>query len=294
MSKECDNFKTDKSRREIQAHGTIEFPCAIYYDEKENSPSSTIPWHWHEEFEIIYIKEGKSKILVLGKEYSFNKGNVVIINTNTLHSIMLDSAFIIESFVFSPFLITGDRESIFYKKYIHTLMSSTSFSLWKSNNAEDIAHFEKAFLAQQEKSCAYEFTVRENLSFLLVSAYKDLKDELCMNKISKNRDAIRMESMLRFIHENFSMNITLSEISKNASLGSREALRCFQRTIHDTPIQYLSKYRLMKSADMLVKHPNKSITEIALACGFDSFSYFSKQFKRYYHITPTEYRKNSL
>lgn len=308
MNEKCKNFITDKSGKEIQAHGTVEFPCAIYYDEKNssssisplattlplNAPSSVIPWHWHEEFEAIYIKEGKSIIQVLGKEYCFNKGTVAIINANTLHSILADSSFTLESIVFSPFLIAPDTQSAFYKKYIYPLMSSTNFSLWSSNRTEDISNFEKAYSAQQNKIFAYEFAVRESLSSLLLAAYKDMQDVLTVDQGAKNRDAIRMESMLSFIHENFSTDITLSEIAKSASLSEREALRCFQRAIHDTPIQYLSKYRLMKGADMLLDQPDKNITEIALACGFDSFSYFSKQFKLYYHITPTQYRKNAL
>jgi len=294
MNIECSSFKTDKTKKEIQAHGTVEFPCAIYYAKEENSSTAIVPWHWHEEFEVIYIKDGKCKIQTLGKEYFFDKGTVVVINAKTLHFVVGNPIFVLKSFVFSPLLITGDNSSVFYRKYISPLIASNNFSLWSSNNAEDLCYFEKAYSAQRDKVFAYEFIVRENLSSLLLSLYKDLEKDLSVNEIAKDRDSVRIEAMLRFIHENFSDSITLFEIGESASLSEREALRCFRRTINESPIQYLSKYRLMKGADMLLESSDKSISDIAIFCGFESFSYFSKQFKRYYHTTPSEYRKSTV
>ena len=54
------------------------------------------------------------------------------------------------------------------------------------------------------------------------------------------------------------------------------------------------KYRLMKSADRLLNKRTLSIGEIASLSGFDSQSYYSKEFKRFYGVTPGEYRKEHL
>ncbi|WP_312476556.1 AraC family transcriptional regulator [Neobacillus sp.] len=96
--------------------------------------------------------------------------------------------------------------------------------------------------------------------------------------------------MLDYIHNNFSDNLTLANIAKVADIGERECLRCFQRTIQRSPIQYLLKYRIMQGADFLLKYPATSISEISSFCGLDSPSNFSKMFKRFYNCTPREYR----
>lgn len=97
--------------------------------------------------------------------------------------------------------------------------------------------------------------------------------------------------MLDYIHHHFEEDLTLREIARAADIGERECLRCFQRTIQLSPMQYLLKYRIMRGADLLLQNPSDSISEIASLCGFDSPSNFAKMFKRFYSTTPREYRK---
>ena len=83
----------------------------------------------------------------------------------------------------------------------------------------------------------------------------------------------------------------IAEIADAAAISQRECLRCFQKTIQLSPIQYVLKYRIMQGADQLLTKPTKSIAAIAAACGFDSQSHFAKTFKRFYAHTPRENRK---
>ena len=99
--------------------------------------------------------------------------------------------------------------------------------------------------------------------------------------------------MMAFIHEHYAESITLNEIAASANIGEREALRCFKRSIGESPIQYLLKYRLMQSAHLLATEHQRSLSDIALACGFEAPSYYARQFKRFYQCTPREYRKKS-
>ena len=100
--------------------------------------------------------------------------------------------------------------------------------------------------------------------------------------------------MLEFIHENFTRNISLSDIADVAGISEREALRCFKRTIGESPVQYLVKHRLMQSAYMLLTQPDISVSEVAANCGFDSPAYFAKRFKELYRCAPRDYRKHIL
>lgn len=53
---------TDQDRREVRPHGTIEFPCAGYDSVYSVDSVSRIPWHWHEELEVIYLYSGTLEI----------------------------------------------------------------------------------------------------------------------------------------------------------------------------------------------------------------------------------------
>ena len=110
---------------------------------------------------------------------------------------------------------------------------------------------------------------------------------------NNNTDRERMKYMLTFIHKNYSEDISLGDIAKEAFIGEREALRCFARTIGTSPIEYLQKYRIYTAAELLRKS-ELPVTEICLQAGFNSPSYFSKIFCRMLGMTPREYRKNKL
>lgn len=93
--------------------------------------------------------------------------------------------------------------------------------------------------------------------------------------------------------KNYSEDISLADIAKEAFIGEREALRCFARTIGISPIEYLLKYRIYTAAEML-RNSEQPIAEICLQTGFNSPSYFSKVFCRMLGTTPREYRKNKV
>lgn len=280
-------------QKELQPHGTIAFPCAAYESKHNNKTSDIIPWHWHEELEIIYIKEGSMKLHIPTKEYTIKAGDLVILNINTLHYAIGNPYCKLQSVVFSPFLLTGNSSTVFYLKYIRPLISCANFTALQNAEDDNIKSFQAAFHALQNDSFAYEFTVREQLSKIMLYCFKKFEEQLYIQNNEKNTNTMRIAKMLEYIQAHYSENITLEMISRSADLGERECLRCFKRTIGDSPVQYLLKYRLMQSASMLLAKPSKDIAEIAAACGFDYPSYYSKQFKRFYQCTPKDYRNQN-
>ena len=278
------------TQKELQPHGTVEFPCAAYTSRHTDAPGDTIPWHWHEELEVIFVAAGTLKLQIPGGEYLLQEGSLVVLNGNVLHSLSGHPAGALRSMVFSPFLITGGADTVFYKNYVRARLACPDFSVWQAEPGTDVKRFSAAFSAMETDSFAYEFTVRENLSQLLLHCYAQLLPRLSAQKPAKNADTVRIEQMLQYMQASYAEPITLADIAQAAGLSERECLRCFRRTIGDSPVQYLLKYRLMQGAALLRASPAASIAEVSAACGFDSPSYFSKQFRRFYQRPPREYR----
>lgn len=278
------------TQKELQPHGTVEFPCAAYTSRHTDAPGDTIPWHWHEELEVIFVAAGTLKLQIPGGEYLLREGSLVVLNSNVLHSLSGHPAGALRSMVFSPFLITGGADTVFYKNYVRALLACPDFSVWQAEPGTDVKRFSAAFSAMETDAFAYEFTVRENLSQLLLHCYAQLLPRLSAQKPAKSADTVRIEQMLQYMQASYAEPITLADIAQAAGLSERECLRCFRRTIGDSPVQYLLKYRLMQSAALLRASPAASIAEVSAACGFDSPSYFSKQFRRFYQRPPREYR----
>lgn len=278
------------AQKELQPHGTVEFPCAAYASRHTDAPGDTIPWHWHEELEVIFVAAGTLKLQIPGGEYLLQEGSLVVLNSNVLHSLSGHPAGALRSMVFSPFLITGGADTVFYKNYVRALLACPDFSVWQAEPGPDVKRFSAAFSAMETDAVAYEFTVRENPSQLLLHCYAQLLPRLSAQKPAKSADTVRIEQMLQYMQASYAEPIALADIAQAAGLSERECLRCFHRTISDSPVQYLLKYRLMQGAALLRASPAASIAEVSAACGFDSPSYFSKQFRRFYQRPPREYR----
>ena len=83
---------------------------------------------------------------------------------------------------------------------------------------------------------------------------------------------------------------TLEGMAAQCGLGrSRFTHYCRQLT-NMAPLEYLTQCRLRAAQRMLVAERGKSVTEIALAAGFNSSQYFATVFKRYFACTPRELR----
>ncbi len=308
--------KLNRAGKEIKSHGTQEFPCAGYASLYTKEPEIVVPWHWHEELEIVYVNEGTLRLQIPAKSYELKKGDCMVINANIPHYAATDSKCELHSLVFSPQLIMGNNDSVFAKKYLMPLISCPSFTghpirkvpldelggklrkvpldklggkLTAEHN-EEIQNFTEAFLALSQDAPGFEFIVRTKLSQLCFYLYQQFEQEISTGDIAQNQDTVRIGKMLDFIHTNYANDITLTEIAKVVDVSERECLRCFQRTIQFSPMQYLLKYRITRGAELLLNNPTHSISEISTQCGFDSPSNFSKMFKRFYNCTPREYR----
>lgn len=280
--------------KELQPHGSLAFPCAGYESHHSSRKEDEIPWHWHEELEIIYLESGQIHFCIPQNKFLMKKGDFLIINSGILHYALAAPEGTLQSLVFSPALIAGREDMVFSKKYVEPLLAAPSFTACyvSRDNAEKIAEcFHKAFHSLAEEQFGYEFTVRENLSKICLFLYQayDIGNKASVQPV--NTDDIRLKKMLKIIETNFAENITLNDIAKTADISTRECLRCFQRTLHLSPFQYLMKYRLMKGAEMLIGSPDHNISEVALRCGFESPSNFTSTFRRFYKCTPRDYRR---
>jgi AraC family L-rhamnose operon regulatory protein RhaS len=80
-------------------------------------------------------------------------------------------------------------------------------------------------------------------------------------------------------------------MAENCGLGrSRFAAYCRQ-IINVSPMEYLTRCRVDAAAVLLANEPDKSITDIAFACGFQSSQYFATVFRQRQKCSPRDWRE---
>ena len=94
----------------------------------------------------------------------------------------------------------------------------------------------------------------------------------------------------RYIWNNYTRKLSLKEIASASGLSAPYFSTVFKEEMGENLSNYLNKLRVEKAAAMLVT-TNTAISEIAIACGFEDQSWFSKIFKNNTGYTPGKYRE---
>lgn len=137
------------------------------------------------------------------------------------------------------------------------------------------------------------------LNETLERAVKKWKEEALMRRASSSVETIpsssvhaspsSMEKIEEYLRTNYQQDITLQEIADRFYLSREHISRKFKQEYHETITDYVTRIRMEKAKELLGK-PGSKIYEIAYHIGYHNEKYFSKVFKKFYGITPNEYR----
>lgn len=285
--------QTDESGKEQLRYGTPEFPAAFFYDDLD---IVSVPWHWHEEFELAYVVRGSLHVRAGSISFDASQGDVYFINSSVLHAAEPRSKGSIQkTCVFNADLIAG-KDSIIYQKYVLPLMGRHDLPgcviAPGSEEKNQLIHkIEQAWDAGATNAKHHELTVRNDCTDALVWLLEEAPATAAGDASAKeHKDELRFRQMLAFIEAHMSDPITLEDIAGSAHISVSECLRCFRARTESTPMQYVSEMRLSKSRDLLAGTGLK-VTEIAALCGYTDSGYFARIFKKARGMTPMQYRR---
>lgn len=101
---------------------------------------------------------------------------------------------------------------------------------------------------------------------------------------------IYLNSALEYINDNYSYDINVKSLASHIGIDRTYLYRIFVDNIQISPEQYLMKTRMTKAANLL-KTTDYSVLQVALSTGYKDISHFSNIFKRFFGVSPSNYRK---
>lgn len=291
------NIITSKDNRELTQHGDAGFPCAGYDPTFSEYIHGEVPWHWHEEIELLIVYEGYIRVEYLGGEQVLNIGEGIFINANMPHkmtSVDKRECKIID-FVLKPELIGGSVDSRIFREYIAPICKNSGLPIVKFSpeipwQEDALNNMKKAFEAYTNALPGFEMKILSGLMEYWRLLYTNISP-LIKTGISTSIDETRIRNILNFIQNRYMDHITVSDLSNVAGISDSECYRLFNRGLKSTPGDYLIEFRLKKASEQLI-NSSESVLNIAMDNGFNSSAYFTKRFKKYYGITPMGFRKN--
>lgn len=288
-----------------QLHETILFPDASFpYIMYTVNAKKIIPegrgfndLHWHEELQITLVTQGRLVIQVNGIDHELLEGQAILINKGVLHvttHLTHNGQYV--SFNFPEKLLAFYSDSAMEKNYVLPYTDSSLVSLvlkgdmeWQRVVLDMLRDMKKRFDRTKMWGWEYEVSIQTVQLWLILINNITLSTEEAPKYAKLQQE--RLQLMLSFIHQQYSTNIKLQEIADAAHLSISECTRSFKKTIHMTPYDYLIKYRIKKSMELLIA-TDYTVTEVAHRVGFNQVNNFIQSFKKHQSQTPKEFRNS--
>lgn len=255
--------------------------------------------HMHTEIEMVYIIEGSMQFTIGDDSVMVNSGNIIFINGLTVHSSETTSCSYTKICLlqFDPGLVYNTNIASEYKYLIPFIRHDNfNYYLFSKNGAKEITNIAELLIEIamefESKEVAYEILIKSNLYKILTILYREnILNYNLLNTLVKEKALFpKLFSVLNFVENNYSENITVQLVSNMVGLNYYYFSRLFKATTGKPFVQYLTFVRV-SVAEKLLLTTDKSITEIISFTGFSSLSYFNRSFKKLKRCNPTDYRK---
>ena len=259
------------------------------------------PWdfgyHWHLDFEIIYVKKGRQRVMLSQNMVDLSEGEVLVVAPGEIHSYLNEEGrsevfiAVIEQTILHNLGLSEREKEMFLKFFCSTKKAHYTYpkevkeyldTLCRDIHLEQQA--QKVGYVVAQNAYVYQFitTIFRNLEFEDLS---ELGDGIFKEKYNK------LLPVFNYINDNYSQPITLDDAASLVHFSKYYFCKLFKEVTETTFIDYLNSVRIEKAQKELINSKN-SMTQISLEVGFNSVDSFNKAFKQVCHCTPTEFRKN--
>ncbi|RED61884.1 helix-turn-helix transcriptional regulator [Cohnella lupini] len=284
--------------REISAHGLPDFPFDVYTNEHHQNKHAILPIHWHNEMEMIYLVKGSALFKIENRDYSLRAGEAVIVHPGELHSgIRTESGEVVyHSIVFRFSWLSSFQKDRIQEQFIFPILDGTIrfpafLSPDKREHDKPLEFIRNILMENERKAYAYEMNLKAYLIGLIAHLYQnDLMESRIEIKSRQGRELHhKMKSLLSFMDKNLNNKLELNQLASTINLSSSHFCRFFKDQTGMRPMEYLNYIRVNKAATLL-RTGTYSVIDAAFETGYQHISYFSKWFKIYMSMTPSEYK----
>ena len=284
----------DRQREKLQGYDPG-FPYTAIDCRFDGYSGPCVDWHWHATLEINVCASGVLKTSTQRGEYIVREGDAVLVNANVLHR---NEAYEgapgvrVQTHMFDRSLVAAAE--LPQRRYVAPVVECTlldALPLFRKN-AEHRAVLEaldRAFEAAGEEKDGYELEICGLLNRAWQGVYALALPVIGARQPLPRMETARLKQMLGFIREHYAEDISPADVAASAGVCERECFRCFRQELGTTPLATLTDFRLRKAAELL-RETDRSVSDIAAACGFATSSYFGKVFRRRMNLSPLAYR----
>lgn len=233
------------------------------------------------DFQMLYVASGKGHFFFNGKEEIVTAGHMVFYRPKEIQKYVYYGTDQTEVYWVH---FTGNNVKNIMRKYgisddIHVMYSGTSLEYTRI--------FKQMIYELQQCQEHSEEVLPMLLQQLFILLHRHMtKEHKLKNEYLENE----MELAMQFFNENYNTSINIDDYAASRGMSISWFIRNFKKYTTTTPMQYIVSLRIT-NAQILLETTNDNINEIASIVGYDNALYFSRIFRKYKGVSPSEYRK---
>ncbi len=234
--------------------------------------------HWHEHIEMMFLTSGSCQMTCGQNSFKATKGDLVFINNSELHFYEKANNIKYICVILNPKMFEDvDFKDICIQNLIYL----------DKNIKKIFDNLAKEF-SEQKKS--YDIAIKGLVYELITYLSRNYPQNNELQPIENEIITKRINEVLEYISFHYADNLTTAELAKKWYLSEYYFCRFFKKATGQSPVNYINRTRIEKAA-VLLKKTNENITTIAIKVGFEDVNYFSRTFKKFMNISPSQYRK---
>lgn len=275
---------------------TSNAPFFYYFDWDERSYTINMEFqHFHQFYEmLIYLEDRQAGHLIDGAWHDMRNGDIVAIRPSLLHK----SAYpegdsckrLVINFAFPALPAPLDS---YAKKILSIFDKELPFYRFEGKYKEMI--FEKLneiYYLSKSPNELTDFSIHNKFMEFLSLIYLYQNKNVYHNHVEFDNITSKIYDITAYIHSNYTEDLSLNLLADKFYISSYYLSHQFKRVTNFTLTEYIQLTRIRNAQTMLVS-TNKPITDIAFACGFNSFSQFNRAFNNFVGVSPSKFRKNN-
>lgn len=232
---------------------------------------------------IIIQKSGRSDVTVQDAHYILSPGSMMLIPSYTICSGNSYEGGDAYDLFFSVHPVTREQE------FLHQLGLDRPQLFPGLLSASDFDFLASCYHAVQNKQEGAYAQLQALLSLLLIRACRIQGIKSPSSETSSREQAV-VGKFFAYLDDHIHEPVQITHACSALQISQSYLYRCCMRVMRCSSSQLITRHK-MTHACRLLRNPDMTISQTAEAVGYDPY-YFSNQFKKYFLLSPSEYRKN--
>lgn len=271
---------------------------SIKYDD---FPHFTFPWHFHTEFELVYVIKSYGKRFVANHCEEFSAGDLVLLGPNLPHYWQSAEAFMRQEEELKVNAIVLHFPADFFEQQL---------------NSYPEFHKIKQLLRAAQRGIKFQAETAKKLDAPLkrLLKLKGLPQLLALiellNKLASQKDyqllasanyqpdlknwtGNRLDKVIQRINERYRSDIKVADLAREVGMNPTAFCRYFKAKTSKSLTQFVTELRIALACKLLLEN-QLSVSQIAYESGFNNLSNFNRHFKKVTQQTPLSYKQEFL